>query len=400
MSTGESDDSKDEKAPWLEADSAKNPFGVRLVSLMANLQMQSFTKDEEKAACAISWRPGHQNRLKPIEVGEGIACDLRYPVATPCPDGMLFIPRAMEDKWVIAWRDGKVFFARSWAGETVAMADAVVEAGEFRITRIYPGENAFGGLGDPITVIDWMMRSHAMDERLPLPVDEETADMLHNVPLVAMTAFGHRLFCAGVEFKMPPSQSKLYSLGQLSAAVYADDADAIRKLASEEAWQTPVAANGSPPLVLASQLGYADMCRLMLELGADTEARNDRGGTALQMAVVGKCSTEQMKMLVNAGANIESANSDGFTSAHAAAEVDHGDAILFLAEAGANLEAETNGGYRPIHIAAGLGHKAAAEALLKCNVDSAALANGATALQIAESEDNAEFIKWFQQQTK
>ena len=35
------------KATWLEADSPTNPFGVRLLSLMANLQMQSFTKDQE-----------------------------------------------------------------------------------------------------------------------------------------------------------------------------------------------------------------------------------------------------------------------------------------------------------------------------------------------------------------
>ena len=155
------------KATWLEADSPSNPFGVRLLSLMANLQMQSFTQDQAKAACAISWRPGHHDRLKPIEEVQKVPCNLRYPIAAPFPDGMLFIPRAMEDKWVIAWRDDKVLFARSWSGETVAMADAVVEGGELRISQLYVSQNSFPGLGEPTIVVDWMIRSHALEERLP-----------------------------------------------------------------------------------------------------------------------------------------------------------------------------------------------------------------------------------------
>ena len=385
----------DSKATWLEADSSSNPFGVRLLSLMANLQMQSFTQDQAKAACAISWRPGHHDRLKPIEEVQKVPCNLRYPIAAPFPDGMLFIPRAMEDKWVIAWRDGKVLFARSWSGETVAMADAVVEGGELRISQIYVSQDSFPGLGEPTIVVDWMIRSHALEERLPLPVDNETAELLHNAPLLAMNAFGHRLFCAGLEYKMPPPTKKLYSLGALSAAVYANDDDAIRKLAHQDTWATAVAADGSPPLVLASQLGYTDLCRTMLELGADIEAKNGRGGSALQMSVVGKCSMEHVSMLIDAGANLESANADGFTTAHAAAEVDHAEVIPVLSRAGANLEAQTNAGYRPIHIAAGLGHQSTAAALLNCSVDYNATANGQNALQIARSEGQVEFAEWF-----
>ena len=389
------------KATWLEADSPTNPFGVPLLSLMANLQMQSFTKDQEAATCAISWRPGHHDRLKPIDDVQRVPCNLRYPIATPFPAGMLFIPRVMEDKWVIAWRDGKVLFARSWSGETVATADAVVEGGELRISQIYVSQDSFPGLGEPTIVVDWMIRSHALNERLPLPVDDETAELLYNNPLLAMNAFGHRLFCAGLEYEMPPPTKKLYSLGVLSAAVYANDDAAIRKLANEEGtWRTAVAGDGSPPLVLASQLGYTGLCRTMLELGADIEAKNGRGGSALQMAVVGKCSVEHVSMLIDAGANLESANADGFTTAHAAAEVNHAEVIPVLSRAGANLEAQTNAGYRPIHIAAGLGHQATAAALLNCNIDFNANANGQNALQIAQSEGQVEFAKWFAKANK
>jgi len=396
---GEQTNGNAQVASWIEADSPQNPFGVRLVNLMGNLNLQSFTEDQKTAACSVSWRPGHQSRLEVKRIGDGIPCDLRYPAASLFPDGLIFIPRVMEDKWVIAWRNETVLFARSWSGETMITADAVFETGELRLSRLYAKDDSVSGLGDLVTVVDWMMRSHAMEERLALPVDQETAELLIGAPLIAMNAFGHRLFCAGVDYTMPPPNGQLYSLGDLSAAVYENDADAIRKLASDEAWKTPVAAGDSPPLVLASQLGHTDLCRLMIELGADIEAKNGRGGTALQMGVVGKCSTTHVKMLIDAGANIEAANHDGFTAAHAAAEIDHPELVTFLHSLGANLEAETNAGYRPIHIAAGLGHQAVAEALLKCKVDFEVPGNGKSPLQIAKAQGKDEFAKWFAKAT-
>ena len=65
------------------------------------------------------------------------------------------------------------------------MADAVVEGGELRISQIYVNQNSFPGLGEPTIVVDWMIRSHALNERLPLPVDDETAELLHNTTPVS-----------------------------------------------------------------------------------------------------------------------------------------------------------------------------------------------------------------------
>ena len=68
------------KASWLEHDSPENPFGVRLLNLMGNLQLLSSSENAEAAATVISWRPGHQDRLEPKREGEGLACDLSYPI--------------------------------------------------------------------------------------------------------------------------------------------------------------------------------------------------------------------------------------------------------------------------------------------------------------------------------
>lgn len=389
----------DQTAPWLEADSPENPFGVRLVNLMQNLQLISTSQKESEAANSTSWRPGQQDRLAIEKTGPGIPCDLRYPIGSYLPDGMLFIPQAMEDKWVIAWRDGAVVFARSWTGETIVTADAILEGEELRLQRLYACDSTLDGFGDLVTVVDWIMRSHAMEERLPLPVDEGVADSLRSTPLVAMSVFGHRLFCAGLGYSLPQPTGKLYSDGDVAAAVYNDDVDMIRRLASADVWQTPTRHDGSPPLVLGSLLGHNELCRVMLELGADVKVRNARGGNALQGAIVGRSGTAQAAMLIESGAHPDDANKDGFTAMHAAAEIDDAEMIRFLAEHGGSLEAQTNAGYRPIHIAAGLGHQASAQALVECGVNIDALGDGRTPEQIARDEGNDELARWFAART-
>jgi len=362
---------------------------------MGNLELVSFTKDEKASAMAISWRPGQQGRLKSNRAGDGISCDLRYQFDGFLPNGMLFIPRAMEDKWVIAWRDGAVVFARSWSGDTQITADATVENSELRLTRIY-ADASIAGFGDVATVVDWIIRSHAMGERLPLPVDQETADMLVGAPLMAMSVFGHRLFCAGLGYQLPPADGRLHSDGDIAAAVHSNDVDQVRAIASEDAWKSRTSVGGAPPLVLASQLGYTALCKTMLELGADIEACNDRGGTALQMGVVGKAGLEHIAMLIDAGADLAAANLDGFTPVHASVEIDDAEMLRFLAEKGVDLEAQTVAGFRPIHIAAGLGHLASAETLVDSGVDIRAAVDGKTAIQIARSEGKVEFARWFE----
>lgn len=93
-------------AKWLAADDPGNPFDLPILDLMQNLKMISTSEDAEQASRAVSWRAGQHERLTWKLEGERLACDLRYPAAATLPDGMLFVPEAMEDKWVIAWRRG------------------------------------------------------------------------------------------------------------------------------------------------------------------------------------------------------------------------------------------------------------------------------------------------------
>jgi hypothetical protein len=90
-------------ANWLAADDPGNPFGVPILDLMSNLGMISTSEDPQEASRSVSWRAGQAERLDWSLDGDQFQCDLRYRAATSLPDGMLFVPTAMEDKWVIAY---------------------------------------------------------------------------------------------------------------------------------------------------------------------------------------------------------------------------------------------------------------------------------------------------------
>lgn len=115
---------RDADVRWMSPDEPGNPFGVPLLNLMSNLQLISTTQDPALASRAISWRAGQQDRLNWDVDGESIDCSLEYELEAPLPDGMLFLPQAMEDKWVIAFKSGRIAGARSWSGETQWVADA------------------------------------------------------------------------------------------------------------------------------------------------------------------------------------------------------------------------------------------------------------------------------------
>jgi hypothetical protein len=121
------------------------------------LGVTSTTQDPALAERSVSWRAGQAERLAWKLDGERFSCDLRYDAATSLPDGMLFVPAAMEDEWVIAWRQGKIAAARSWTGA----------------------------------------------------VSAQGAEILRGVPLASFGPFGHRCFSAAIDYAAPKSKRPL-----------------------------------------------------------------------------------------------------------------------------------------------------------------------------------------------
>jgi ankyrin repeat protein len=89
----------------------------------------------------------------------------------------------------------------------------------------------------------------------------------------------------------------------------------------------------------AAASGYGDECRVLLEHGADLEAKNRHGRTPLILAA-GNGYIDVCRILLQGGANTEAFDNNRMTSLHWAAR-GHAEVCFALLEHGANIEAVT-----------------------------------------------------------
>ena len=73
---------------------------------------------------------------------------------------------------------------------------------------------------------------------------------------------------------------------------------------------------GTTPLMLATEHGYHRICEMLIDAGADVNASDFLGNTALHMAAQGYGEqTTIIKILLQRGADPAATNDDGFTPA-------------------------------------------------------------------------------------
>jgi hypothetical protein len=139
-------------ARWLDA--ADNRFGIPVLDLTPITQtMPSATQDPAVAARAVGWAKNTGAELEDaaLQAAAPIACALRYPAAPVLPDGLLFTPSRMEEKWVIAFRRGAILAARSWTGIVDAVAETRREGDELVVHALRLAEpTALRTFGDPV----------------------------------------------------------------------------------------------------------------------------------------------------------------------------------------------------------------------------------------------------------
>ncbi len=124
------------------------------------------------------------------------------------------------------------------------------------------------------------------------------------------------------------------------------------------------------PVADAAMLGQVEAVRALLEQGADVNAAQGDGMTALHWAAESR-NAEMADLLIAAGANLAAVTRLGdYTALHLAAKAGSGPVVRALSTAGADIHAVTStGGATPLHFAAASGNGEAVTALLDHGAD-------------------------------
>jgi ankyrin repeat protein len=109
--------------------------------------------------------------------------------------------------------------------------------------------------------------------------------------------------------------------------------------------------------------GYPSIVQLLLDCGANIEAKTNDGETALMAAAI-KGHKAIVQLLLESGANIEAKTNDGKTVLMFAAINGYEATVQLLLKSGANIEAKTNDGQTALMFAAINGHEATVQLLL------------------------------------
>jgi len=383
------------RASWLPAD--KNRFGVPVLDLFSVTgNLVSTARDPQEAALSVSWNAKLVADLA-LDVAnpESRACDLRYTADPDLPDGWLFTPSVMEQKWAIAYRDRSIYMIRSWTGEVKAIGRTRRDHDCLVIDRIELAGDALHVFGDSVETFDWLIRTHALGDLAPLPVDAQGAALLEGVPLSVFSQFGNVAACAATRWSPPPQSRPLRAIGDLTtAARTAQEARLSALVAAGASLDARCPVKGFTALHMAIVQRSVPIVKRLLELGADPNVLADRDTSALITAIVYRAPLEILDLLAKHGAVATTPNADRFGLLHVIAETDHAEYLPWALARGLDLEAHTRHGYTPLHTAAALGHVATLRALLAAGADrSAKSASGQTARDVAIEEAKPASLK-------
>lgn len=170
---------------------------------------------------------------------------------------------------------------------------------------------------------------------------------------------------------------------------------------------------GSTALIIAAENGHSEIVKLLLDKGADVNAKDNFGTTSLMaasgnagtakmlvekhpdgkvsislsMAVV-QSGTEAVELLLKNGADVNAKDRYGGTALARAAYAGHTEAVRLLLRRNADVNTKRNDGCTPLMLAAEEDNSEIIRMLLGANADSKAQnKKGKTALDLAKSEE-------------
>lgn len=308
-------------AKWLAADAT--PFGYPVLDLISVTgQMISASENVFEAETSVSWRRKTVDDVHhDMQPAESLECQLAYAADADLPDGWLFTPTCMEEKWAIALRGERVVLFRSWTAEVKASAEVTRERGEIHVHRLHLADDTLRVFGDdPVQTFDWILRSHALGQVVPFPCSEEGAALLEAVPLSVFSLYGNVAAYAAPRWVPPAPRQLLRTTSAVVTAVLRENPRQLTKAA--RAGVSLNARAPGPGFTAAHALAETNKphyLNWLLSLDADLEQRTNKGHTALQIAAA-LGHVQALKALLFAGANPATLSADGKTARDIAIE--------------------------------------------------------------------------------
>jgi hypothetical protein len=349
---GSSDHTQLAKIKWIGP--ADNPWGVPILDVRpVTLGMLSTSRDPRMAANAASFGGDDGTcfiGIKP-SISRSIPTSLRYKTDGILVDGVLFAPGAMEQKWALYYHRGQIICIRSWLRQVEALAKVRQGHGYIEITALMgtlvleDEEPAF-----TVRVLDYLIRSHALDMVYPAPLPVGMGDDPQTAALWCMSCFGDRAWVA-TPYELPgePPEQLLRTDSVLHIAVARGDSQAAQMFLDNGISFDLLSRDGLTPLHWSLARQDTHMADFLISCGCPVDVRSAQGATPLMNAVQGG-NLEQVLFLLRRGADVNAADKRGFTALHRAAEMGHKEIVQTLLERGAAPDVEAEG-YTPCALA-------------------------------------------------
>jgi hypothetical protein len=265
--------------------------------------------------------------------------DLHYRIDRVLADGALFLPKDMDQKWAIFFHKNKILFVRSWTRQVQAIAEVPTEGQEAIITGL---QGTFGGAEEDATfsvqVLDYLMRSHALGLQYPAPLPPSLDHALDKAAGWCFSMFGnlaHFATPSKLTGSAPKEPLRTYSTLHIAAA--RGDVERTKALLDAGVPVDLIGRDGMPPLHWALIGGNTAVQVLLLSRGSPIDVRSNGGVTALMETVVRERfdrakRLDQAIFLLDHGADPNAADDRGFTALHRAADKGELDFVrLFVA---------------------------------------------------------------------
>ncbi|MEW6014055.1 MAG: ankyrin repeat domain-containing protein [Candidatus Zixiibacteriota bacterium] len=336
---------------WIEA--SENPWGSKLLDLRPITQkVLSWSDDPQMAANVISFSSddGTSYINQEPESGIEMTADISFNVDPILAPGVLFLPRAMENKWAIFYHQNKIIFVRSWLRKVVATADSTQQNGRLHIHKI-KGQLCDENEPEFIRAIArYLLISHAIGEIFPAPLPKVLSSDQKAASLWALSLYGNMAKVGTFTSNLKGwTESPLRSLSLLHIATARNELDKIDLQVENGIPIDILAADGLAPLHWSLESEGTQAMQHLLKLGADLDVRSLQGATPMMNAVQSK-KIQHLNLLISSGADVNARDNRGFTSIHRAAEMGHLEIVELLLKSGAdpNISAE---GQTPLSLA-------------------------------------------------